>query len=369
MTEAGERPAYERADLLLEAGRAEDAIRLLTTHVAAHPEDSIALTLLGRAYLEARRPADALPPIDAALTMDPDNVVAWQRRSDALRQLGRFEEAKPAGRECVRLAPHSWAAHYTLGLAVHKLPGHRDELFGAARASVELAPDRADPHVLLGLAYAGVGDAHHAEQCYRRALSIDPEHAYARSNLSALHLRRGRFRAAMRGFQAAASSNPQETLFHRNIAATVVGSLVRHGYLLAVITVIVARFVIAAATGGSLDDPDTPDPTVHQGAWPLRIGLALLILAAWIVLCTVRLRPLTRYLRGHAATVLVDMLRTARFGLFFAGGVISQLCVLFALLEPGLSAGALNALATVAIMVLLFGNLGSRLASSAARRR
>jgi tetratricopeptide (TPR) repeat protein len=359
---SGAASARDRAELLVQAGRAADAVELLSTHLAANPDDPDALTVLGRAHLAAGNPQRALGAFDAVLTVDPENVVCWQRRSDALRLLGRYGEARDAGRRCVLLSPHHWAAHYTLGLALHKIhtqPGNREELFTAANAAVQLAPDRADPHVLLGLAYGAHGNRFAETQCYERALAIDPQHAYARSNLAAQHLRSGKLSQAMRGFRAAASSNPQEAQFHRNIAATALGSLIRFGYLYAVVVVLVVRLVVASVIWPGNEDGSYSVPVPGLG-WPVRLGLAVVVLLGWAVLITIKLRPLSRYLRGHVRQLLVKQLRTGRFAAMSIGCAVSQVCVLAALAEP-LSGGWLDLMATLAIASLVCGNLISRL--------
>jgi tetratricopeptide (TPR) repeat protein len=258
------------------------------------------------------------------------------------------------------LAPHSWATHYTLGAALRKTPGHREEALAAARKALELAPDAADPHVLVGLAYADFGDARTEEQYYRQALAIQPDHAYGQSNLSALRLRNGKFAEAMHGFQAAATSKPQETVFHRNIAATVLGSLLKRGYMVALVAVFVTGIVLAMMTSGSVSG-SSGTATPPSADWPIRLGLALAILAAWGALFTIKLRPLTRYLRGHLRRALFASLRTARAGLPVGGWLLSQLCVLDALLNPTLSSLDQKDLGVWAIAAIIVGNLLGRL--------
>jgi tetratricopeptide (TPR) repeat protein len=357
--------AVDRAKLMLDVGRGEDAVALLTAHLAEHAEDTSALSLLAWAQLRCDRPAEALAATESALAVEPDHLGAWQRRSQALSALGRHDEAVWAGRRCVELAPDSWTTHYTYGLALRKVPGQEAMVLAAANRSVALAPGNPDTHVLLGLAYGGLGNSAAAEQCYRRALAIDPEHTYARSNLSTLDLRRGRFGAALAGFRAAASTDPQETLFHRNIAATVLSALIKRGYLLALITVFGTWIVVNALFGALPSDAGADAPT----DWPLRTGLGVAAVVAWAVLVGVKLRPLSRYLRGHVRRVLGSLLRTARFAWLFGGCLVSQVCVLLALFGAGLGPDAVTGLSLLGLVALLLGNLGSRFARIFSRRR
>ncbi|HEX4225393.1 MAG TPA: tetratricopeptide repeat protein, partial [Pseudonocardiaceae bacterium] len=232
---------------LLQINRADDAITLLTGHLRAAPQDVSALTVLASANLALNRADEALRASEKALAVDSGYPAAWQHRSMALRQLGRHEDAVGSAGEFVRLAPTLWASHYTLGLVLRGLPHRRAEALGPASRSVELAPDHADPYVLLGLVYSDAHDFTRAAEYYRKALEIDPQHAFATSNLSGLELRKGRFAKAMRGFRAAAAASPQEEVFHRNIVATVLGSLVKYGLMIAVLTVFAALLAAGLA--------------------------------------------------------------------------------------------------------------------------
>ena len=230
----------------MQVNRPDDAIRLLTAHLRDAPQDASALTLLAWANLQLNRGAEALRASEEALAVAPGDPATWQHRSMALRQLGRHEEAAASAEEFVRLAPNLWASHYTLGLILRGVHGRRGEVALWADRALKLAPDSADPYVLMGLAYSDRQDYETAATFYRKALTIDPQHAFATSNLSGLDLRKGRFRKAMRGFRAAAAASPQEELFHRNIVATALSSLVKYGLMIAVLTGFVA-FVTSAA--------------------------------------------------------------------------------------------------------------------------
>ena len=139
-----------QARQLLQVNRADDAITLLTEHLHGAPQDASALTLLASANLQLSRAEEALGASEKALAVDSGYPAAWQHRSMALRQLGRHEDAIASAQQFVRLAPHLWASHYTLGLVLRGVPHRRAEALLPAGRSVELAPQNADPYVLLG---------------------------------------------------------------------------------------------------------------------------------------------------------------------------------------------------------------------------
>ena len=348
------RESVDQARDLLDIGRGQDAADLLTAFLAEHPADAPALSLLAWAHLQCERPEEALRAADDALLADPEYQPGWQRRSWALRALGRNAEAVDAAREYVRLAPHHWVSHYTLGMVLRSERHRNAEVLAAAQQAVRLAPSLADPHVLLGLAHADDNATAQAEACYRRALAINPDHAHARSNLSALALRRGRFDEAIRGFRSAARSRPQEVMFHRNIAVAVFNSLLKYGYLLALVS------AIFAGLAGTRFSPRPLDPTDVSAHWTGRVIALAVILLAWAVLLFVRLRPLSAYLRRQVGSVFGSLLRTVRFLPLFAGFVLSQVCALVLLLVPGLADATRGNLVLLAGAALAAGSLISR---------
>ena len=218
------------------------------------------------------------------VTRPPGNTGAWRCANSAGTRTRPPRPASSSG-----CAPTLWASHYTLGLVLRGLPHRRAEALGPAGRSVELAPGNADPYVLLGLVYSDAHDFTRAAEYYRTALEIDPQHAFATSNLSGLELRKGRFAKAMRGFRAAAAASPQEEVFHRNIVAAVLGSLLKYGLMIAVLTVFAALFAAASP---------------HRAQLVPRLVVLGVVVLAWSSLLTVQLRPLSRYLRGRLRAAL-----------------------------------------------------------------
>ncbi|HJP80088.1 MAG TPA: hypothetical protein VJ914_37800, partial [Pseudonocardiaceae bacterium] len=139
-------------------------------------------------------------------------------------------------------------------------------------------------------------------------------------------------------FRAAAASSPQEEVFHRNIVATVFGSLVKYGLMIAVLTVFAALIAVAGADPGA-------------GGWLPRLIVVGLAVAGWTTLLVTKLRPLSRYLRGKLREAVLAALRTNRFRLLAAGFVINQACAFVVLLDPAISAPEL--LITIANVALL----------------
>jgi tetratricopeptide (TPR) repeat protein len=107
----GARPSYERAyqlglgnaDTLLlyalycsRAGRPEEAREAIARALALDPLNPRTYRASGSINYAARRFADALPPLDKALQMNPKMTNANSLKGNSLMQLGRLREARAA---------------------------------------------------------------------------------------------------------------------------------------------------------------------------------------------------------------------------------------------------------------------------------
>lgn len=311
----------EAALRLINAGRADDALGVLGPFLAEHPTDVTTLGLMSLAHLRAHRFADALAAADQAIGLEPGYLPAWQRRSIALIELNRMPEAQAAAEEYLRLAPDQWHAHYTMARVLRPVRGRRQEALSHALRAVELAPEDADAHNLLGVVYRAVEDRESAERAYRTALSLDPSHALARSNLALLTLGRVGTEQVMAGLREAAANDPQQRAIHRNMALVAVLALVRRATWLALADLMVVWFVLALST----------DPGDELAARLVALGV---VVVGWAVLAGWWSRGLRPYLRSLVPAAVGKLLRSsdARWGLLGIGCAVACSCA--ALLWP-----------------------------------
>ena len=85
-------------DALLDLQRLDAAVAALTEAVTLSPDQVVARAALGRALLLANRPAEALPHLEAARSLDRDGAVYYQL-AQAYQRLGRADDARTALRE------------------------------------------------------------------------------------------------------------------------------------------------------------------------------------------------------------------------------------------------------------------------------
>jgi len=183
----------------------EDAARFFRRAAAVAPHDAAALGGLGCTLNKLGRPLEALPPIEAALALAPDNAGLHFDHGHALAALGRLEEALAAYRA---IAPRSrdarlLIAHLLVRLARHEeavtefeailaedpgrtavwnalgrslgVLGRAGDAKAAFAKSLAAAPDNPATHVESGIALQFCGCFAEARQAFERAIALQPE--------------------------------------------------------------------------------------------------------------------------------------------------------------------------------------------------
>jgi tetratricopeptide (TPR) repeat protein len=79
---------YELANLNATRGKPDDAIQQYRAVLEHYPDFEEALVGLGGVYLENQKPADAIPLLDRATRLKPEDEVAWYRLAQADRATG-----------------------------------------------------------------------------------------------------------------------------------------------------------------------------------------------------------------------------------------------------------------------------------------
>jgi tetratricopeptide (TPR) repeat protein len=188
-------------DALMRAGRDEEAFRHLRAANARGPRAD-ALRSLGALYLKHDRPDKALPELEQAVRLAPEEWEGWQLLALARRRESNWTEEAAALRRAVALRPDDPDLRLSLGEALLEL-GQLDAAEPELRSALAARPQSARAHGLIGrLDLERVGATHasplratHAQQAeaaLRRALALDASLTSARYALAELLLRTDR---------------------------------------------------------------------------------------------------------------------------------------------------------------------------------
>lgn len=325
----------QRALLLADLGRYDEAAGELAAGLAAAPGEPGLLTTLARLHLAAIQPAAALAAADGAVAAAPGTVPPLVARAMALIDERRYGEGAQVAIEILTRWPEDPAAQRT-GAALLSESRNGQEALNAAWNGVRMTPREAEAHLVLAVVAARLNLFDLAQRAYAEALDLEPAIGDAQHDVGIVRLERRRWAQSLEmladhatvgvpqapsdgeGFEEAA---PPPTFAVSRPAAPVLdrspdlAQALRRGTLAAANGILVAALLTAIMT------------TVSTGvarAWAAVIAVVIVLaLAGWL---TAKARPeplgavVTRLRRTHrwvvpaAATTAISALALLLFG-------------------------------------------------------
>ena len=199
-----------------QAGRLAEAEGLYQSVLLADSRHVDALHFLGVIAHQNGHNDAAVELIGKAIAQN-DRVPAFHNNlGNALKALGRMEEAVLSYRRALALKPDLASAHYNIGLA-RQAQGNLTEAESSYRRALALKPDYPEAHSNLGNTLQAQGKLAEAVACYRRALSLRPNYADAHSNLGNVLKAQGKLAEAVTSFERALAHRPDSAEAHLNL--------------------------------------------------------------------------------------------------------------------------------------------------------
>ncbi|EXJ13412.1 TPR domain protein, putative component of TonB system [Imhoffiella purpurea] len=198
------------ADLLADLfnqGRYDEAEALARRLANEHARDPLGWKLLGAVLAQTGRPQEAIPNLEQALALNPNDAETLNALGSALEDVGRLEEAGVSYARAVQQRPGFVAAIYNLARLMHSL-GRLDEARTYFEWALTLDPGHVKSLNQLGSILREMGNIEEAEDLYRKALTIDPSDAQVLSNLGNTVLGQGRLDEALECQQRAVKLRP-----------------------------------------------------------------------------------------------------------------------------------------------------------------
>ena len=234
----------ERAELLAELGRYDEAAGELAEALASQPEDVEAMILMARVLRAADKPREAIDWADRAVAAAPDDLGALGVRGLVLVDLERYPEAATTAEQLLRLGPDNAYAQITGALVLANSRNGQPAL-NAAWHGVRLAPENPQAHLVLGIVCALLGQWELAEHAHREALRLDPQMAHAHTNLGMIRLEQRRYAEALEFLTRGGQTRPSDT----NVAQAV-GHGVRQVLALGAGFALIAAVVVGPLSAG-----------------------------------------------------------------------------------------------------------------------
>jgi tetratricopeptide (TPR) repeat protein len=198
----------ERADALFEQERWEMALEEYLKYLAEYAEDSHALCMAARCYLQMEVYGKASEYAALAISADPTHGYAFYIQSYIFFARNLYEESKRAIQEALELEPLNPDFH----VQVARLKSNASDWLGvldAADAALQEVPHHADAQIMKASALVRLRKADQAAIVLEAVLENDPENDYALTELGFLYLHEGQWEPAMETFQQALHIDPE----------------------------------------------------------------------------------------------------------------------------------------------------------------
>lgn len=205
---------YERAMMLMDAGRIDRAEVELRALAAKHPDFYDANRMIGRILLEQAsddrsKAEEALRYLQAAFRANPDDLSSGMAVSQILSSLGRLEEAERVLSVMVERSPDQRGISYTYSQILSRL-GRRQEAQKYLERTVAIDP--AFPPAVMQLLdiYQEANEWQKAADVLEPLVGGDSENAELRRQHAFFYLRAGDAEKARERFEALVKADPND---------------------------------------------------------------------------------------------------------------------------------------------------------------
>lgn len=198
---------------LLEQGKAQQALPLLTEQCEKTPRDALAWFLLGACNHQVNKLENALQALERVLSLEPRHIQARCAKGAVLCDLGRQQEALHVYRKALHLAPTDAQLLLNMGIVLEQTGD-----LHAALERYELAlkhhPEFASAMLNRGALFIRLGRLEDALVNNRNLADSQPEWEHAHFNLGEVLLTLGRWEEALAAYECASVINPGSAKAH-----------------------------------------------------------------------------------------------------------------------------------------------------------
>jgi predicted O-linked N-acetylglucosamine transferase (SPINDLY family) len=212
---------YLRGILAGQSGRDELAVDYIGRAIRLRPDVAEYHSNLGNALRIVGRTDDAIAACRQAVQLQPDLALAHCHLANALKTKGDLEAAIAEYREAIRLLPGYAQAYNNLGSALSDQEKFR-EAIAEYRRALAINANYVEALSNLGGALANIERTDEAIEVCRRVLRIRPNHALAHSNLGVVLAKKLRMEEAIASYRRALQLQPASAETHCNLAGALI---------------------------------------------------------------------------------------------------------------------------------------------------
>jgi len=171
-----DRPFLDAAGAGAAAYQSGDYAAALAQYQAAlekNPQDTDSLSNLGQVLVKMNRPADAIPYLQRAVSLAPDQWTYQFNLARAFGLVSRLDESIQGYRRAQELLPDDYVTTFNLALSLHK-KGDEAAAVEQYQKAINLQPDDASFRKALGISYERLQKPAEAAAAYQEYLRLSP---------------------------------------------------------------------------------------------------------------------------------------------------------------------------------------------------
>ncbi len=192
----GPEVTLEKANIMSDRGRFEDAVSLYSEAVTAFPDRADIYYRRGICYENLGLLSRALDDYSLCIDVQPSHTDALNNKGVILAKLERYREAAEAFTGLIRQQPDNVLALRNRGLCQHD-QGNFEKALSDYTGAITIAPDEAENWFQRGNVFLEQRRLAEAETDYRRAVELDAGHAKAWMNRGVARYNAGERKLAM----------------------------------------------------------------------------------------------------------------------------------------------------------------------------
>lgn len=210
----------QRASLLLNSGRPDEALRVLDAKLAEDPSNAAAHGLMALCLLDMNEAPRALESAERATGEAPEWGFPRYVHANVLLRMGKAKNALLSAQDAVSLDPEDPDYHALVASCYVAMSKWREALT-SAECGLELDPEDDRCTNLRALCLRQLGEVDEAESALRVSLGHDPENAWTFQNLGFAALQSGREDDAIAHFRESLRLDPTDEASRVGLATAI----------------------------------------------------------------------------------------------------------------------------------------------------
>ncbi len=206
----------QRAQILIDQRRYQDAISYLLEHLATLPNDSYALYMLAFCHIQLKQPDEAEIVVNNALSIDPTRDTLFFQRARIAFMKDQHQEAIQAIKEAIGLNPKE-PEYFSFWSQILLSKGFYKEGLAKAEEGLALNPEHEESLNMRSNALFHLGEKEAAFSDLKEVLSRNPEDAYSHASMGWKRLEDGDHRQAEADFRESLKLAPDQLWSKRGL--------------------------------------------------------------------------------------------------------------------------------------------------------